>query len=1563
MRRIVGIICVLAALAVPVAASAQQCDTIAVPWYEDFGYSMEDSTGPIAVPLANCWVAYGDGNSSANITVDDMLEVSLGTDESFFLVLPPVALPADSIWFRFHVQYIGSVEFDYGVMTNVADTGSFIPIGDVPLEANSSLYELSYSTTGLQVTGSVRLAFRMRCPTYAMVTLDNFYIDRAVDCPMPETSWIGWVDTTLVTIEWPYNALNAGYVVTLDDTLEFYTTDTSLTIDSLEPNHEYRYELQAVCFSGYRTPRLEGMFRTACMPVSVPYYEDFDSCVVFEMPGCWLVLQGLQQSNAVTTVPCVLSTAQTNRFAFISVTDTVVTVATPMIAHPANRLHVSFDMRLLLGTRMEVGMVMNPHDLSTFTPVSSYEGEETGGMTHYDLYTESVADSNFGYVAFRWQAASINMNSYIDNVAVEVADSCHNPTDLRYDDVRQYDITLVWTDNSVAPAGYEVRYATTDNVDSAEHVYFTDEHSLYVDSLNVNTAYWFWVRSLCSDSTEWVPAGMVRTVCGQPMLPYFENFDSYQTGEIVQCWDYYFFGNSSVYGLQPYAYSAAQYAHSGTKVWEFRNPYSDTVMAVLPSFGINARALEVSFWLRIGYGKLEAGLYDISTDQFTPVEVILSSDEVFNTSAEHVVFQCDTVDAANAFTRIAFRWSKHPYVPVNWAGQVAYVDDLLVRHIPLCRPPDSLTVYYLTDTSASIQIHDSWATGIYRVRYSTNGSVDTTIVIGTNVELTGLQHSSYYSVEVVGLCYDGTLTDATTMTFATACHTITHDVLPYVETFDNYTGGTRISPCWYRVGTNTAYSSYPIPYAGVFVGSSGASMQFLVDGSCSANNSELLVLPEVDYLNDLYVEFDVRTGNSYGHVIVGVMTNPNDPATFTPVDYPVINMYDRWQHFRVPLNNYSGMGTNVAIGAYCNNMYTYTPLQVYVDNVALRVIPQCSDSLTWLATTDVGESCASFMWDASIALNDSAVFVIHLLDSSGVEIRTDTTTATETMLCNLDEGTPYRAYVDLYCGGSTVATTMHQIGFTTRCADNNTLVVGVPETSLSSAFLPINRSALESKSEQIYRFPELNGAAGTINTIGIYQMSSNFNVQDVIYGTIYLAHTSDTIIRQWIPLDSMTAVYEGPINLTHGWNNISLSTPFHYNGTDNLVMAFSATLTGVVSSLAFGSRNEFDSASVFTYSGYSGYIWQRMRNIVRFHMCPDVLDICVPPTITSATSTDMTVTLSYTSDAPCEVHITRGWWNRSFVGEMDSTGTVTFTDLLPNTQYTVGVRQHCSNGDMSIWSIRRVTTQDVIALPPLEIELENLGYNTASVSWRQRANETHWELRLFNTVRDTIIALADTAYTFDDLISMVTYNVSVRSMCGSDYSIASPWSDTLTFTTDYCHPVSGVTVSNVTMTSANVSWVPSDNGVYCKVEYGYEGFQRGDAIASYIVEGSNSVNFDTLQPGQYYDVFVAAVCGPGMTSSWVGTNTFHTPADAGISTTPDGTGFVVYPNPASTMVTVRLDVDDPEARIAVIDQQGRTVATATGSVATIDVSHLSVGVYFVRLSGATYTSVKKLIVN
>ena len=79
----------------------------------------------------------------------------------------------------------------------------------------------------------------------------------------------------------------------------------------------------------------------------------------------------------------------------------------------------------------------------------------------------------------------------------------------------------------------------------------------------------------------------------------------------------------------------------------------------------------------------------------------------------------------------------------------------------------------------------------------------------------------------------------------------------------------------------------------------------------------------------------------------------------------------------------------------------------------------------------------------------------------------------------------------------------------------------------------------------------------------------------------------------------------------------------------------------------------------------------------------------------------------------------------------------------------------------------------------------------------------------------------------------------------------------------------------------------------------------------------------------------------------------------------EGAAISLYPNPASSTVT--LSGIEGAAKVTVVDMNGREVYTqslshsATQSL-TIDVSQLTQGAYFVRITGERVNAIRKLIV-
>ncbi|MBQ6916691.1 MAG: T9SS type A sorting domain-containing protein, partial [Prevotella sp.] len=76
----------------------------------------------------------------------------------------------------------------------------------------------------------------------------------------------------------------------------------------------------------------------------------------------------------------------------------------------------------------------------------------------------------------------------------------------------------------------------------------------------------------------------------------------------------------------------------------------------------------------------------------------------------------------------------------------------------------------------------------------------------------------------------------------------------------------------------------------------------------------------------------------------------------------------------------------------------------------------------------------------------------------------------------------------------------------------------------------------------------------------------------------------------------------------------------------------------------------------------------------------------------------------------------------------------------------------------------------------------------------------------------------------------------------------------------------------------------------------------------------------------------------------------------------DGNAIALYPNPASTTVTIA--GMELQSQIVIVDMNGREVyrANAADGSVKVDVSNLSKGAYFVRITGEKTNAIRKLVV-
>lgn len=117
-------------------------------------------------------------------------------------------------------------------------------------------------------------------------------------------------------------------------------------------------------------------------------------------------------------------------------------------------------------------------------------------------------------------------------------------------------------------------------------------------------------------------------------------------------------------------------------------------------------------------------------------------------------------------------------------------------------------------------------------------------------------------------------------------------------------------------------------------------------------------------------------------------------------------------------------------------------------------------------------------------------------------------------------------------------------------ASGNT-TIGSGSGTANGNFLPTSDFYNYSLTQQIYTPAEM-GSAGTITAISFYYNSTTASNPRNL--TIYMTNTNSSTLSAWVAQSSSNIVYSGSVTFTNGWNAITLTTPFEYNGTSKILL-------------------------------------------------------------------------------------------------------------------------------------------------------------------------------------------------------------------------------------------------------------------------------------------------------------------------------------------------------------------------------------------------------------------------
>ncbi len=121
---------------------------------------------------------------------------------------------------------------------------------------------------------------------------------------------------------------------------------------------------------------------------------------------------------------------------------------------------------------------------------------------------------------------------------------------------------------------------------------------------------------------------------------------------------------------------------------------------------------------------------------------------------------------------------------------------------------------------------------------------------------------------------------------------------------------------------------------------------------------------------------------------------------------------------------------------------------------------------------------------------------------------------------------------------------------------NAQINLNIGSTNVGTA--PVSSFFSYSYVQQIYLKQEINtNAAGNITGL-IFYLDPSATINDSSNWTVYLGHTTKSAFTSgtdWIPAAQLTQVFAGTVTKNNNKVEVSLTTPFAYNNSDNLVVA------------------------------------------------------------------------------------------------------------------------------------------------------------------------------------------------------------------------------------------------------------------------------------------------------------------------------------------------------------------------------------------------------------------------
>ena len=283
---------------------------------------------------------------------------------------------------------------------------------------------------------------------------------------------------------------------------------------------------------------------------------------------------------------------------------------------------------------------------------------------------------------------------------------------------------------------------------------------------------------------------------------------------------------------------------------------------------------------------------------------------------------------------------------------------------------------------------------------------------------------------------------------------------------------------------------------------------------------------------------------------------------------------------------------------------------------------------------------------------------------------------------------------------------------------------------------------------------------------------------------------------------------------------------------------------------------------------------------INFMTCPR------PTNLTASNIAGRTATLTWTENGTATNWVLQYGTASDFTGatsvSVSGTPSIELSGLTPETKYYARVKSVLGS-DESSWSDVKDFTTTATCIKPTSVTANNITAYTATIGWTNgEEGQDAWEISYSTSTQSnpengTVIAVESNPYTLTELTPETSYYVYVRADCGSEDG-KSAWSSSKYFTTlATCVKPSGLTASDVTATTATITWTAGEAG---QDAWNLQYKKSSDSEWQTVAVATTSYNLTNLSPVTTYNVRVQADCGEGDLSQWTSNTSFTTECGA-----------------------------------------------------------------------------------